>query len=113
MQSLERLTQSFGDLAPSRARVFNWFAELKRGRTSFEDEERSGRPKMAVAEDNIDAMEKMVQEDARVTYKDTEASLKIGSRSVAKILQTHLRVSKVSSHWVPNRDGARRCTCDL
>ena len=77
-QSLERLTQAFGDLVPSRATVFNWFVEFKRGRTSFEDEERSGRPSMAVTEDNIDAVEKMVQEDARVTYKDIEASLRIG-----------------------------------
>ena len=50
-QSPERLTQAFGDLAPSCATVFNWFAEFKRGRTSFEDEERSGRPLRAVTED--------------------------------------------------------------
>ena len=50
-QSLERLTQTFGDLAPSRATVFIWSVEFKRGRTSFEDEERSGRPLMAVTED--------------------------------------------------------------
>ena len=56
---------------------------------------------MAVTEDNIDAVEKMVQEDARVNYKDIEASLRIGSGSVAKILHIYLRVSKVSSRWVP------------
>ena len=72
-QSLERLTQAFGDLAPSRATGFNWFVKFRRSRTSFEDEERSGRPVVAVTEDNIDAVEKMVREDARVTYKDIEA----------------------------------------
>ena len=59
-QPLERLTQALWDLAPSRATVFNWFAEFKRGRTSFEDEERSWRLSTAVTEDNIDAVEKMV-----------------------------------------------------
>ena len=59
-QSLERLTQAFGDLAPSHATVFNWFAEFKRSRTSLEDEKRSGRPLTAVTEDNIDAVENMV-----------------------------------------------------
>ena len=98
-QSLERLTQAFGDLAPSHATVFNWF---KRGRTIFEDEERSGRPSTAVTEDNIEAVEKMVREDAHVTYKDIEASLRIGSGSVAKILHIYLAVSKVSSRWVPH-----------
>ena len=52
-QSLKRLTQAFGDLAPSRATVFNWFAEFKRGITSFEHEESSGRPLTAVAEEKL------------------------------------------------------------
>ena len=56
----------------------------------------------AETEDNIDAVEKMVQEDARVTYKNIEASLRIGSGSIAKILHIYLRVSKVSSRWVPH-----------
>ena len=46
--------------------------------------------------------EKMVREDARVTYKDIEAFLRIGSGNVAKILHTYLKVSKVSSRWVPH-----------
>ena len=43
----------------------------------------------------------MLQEDAHVTYTDIEASLGIGSGSVAKILHFYLRVSKLSSRWVP------------
>ena len=54
-----------------------------------------------MTEDNIDAVE-MVREDAHVTYKDIEASLRIGSGSVAKILHIYLRVSKVTSRWVPH-----------
>ena len=50
---------------------------------------------------NVDAVEKMLREDARVTYTDIEASLKIGSGSVANILHIYLRVSKLSSRWVP------------
>ena len=70
-QSLERLAQVFGDLITSHATVFNWFAEFKRGRTSLEDEEMSGRLSTAVTEDNIDAVEKMVREDAHVTYRSS------------------------------------------
>ena len=47
-QTLERLTQAFGDLAPSRATDSRWFAEFKRGRTSLKDEERSRRPTSVV-----------------------------------------------------------------
>ena len=97
-QSLERLTQAFGDLAPSRATVFNWFAEFKRGKTSFEDEERSERPLTVVTEDK----HRFCREDvARGCPCGIEASLRIGLGSVAKILHIYLRVSKVSSRWVP------------
>ena len=101
-QSFEILTQAFGNLAPSRATILNWFAAFKRGRTSLEDEGRSGRQSTVVTEENVDAVEKMVREAPGVTYKDIEATLTVGSESVAKILHTDLRVSKVSSRWVPH-----------
>ena len=99
-QALERLTQAFGDLAPSRATVFRWFAEFKRGRTSLKDEKRSGRPTSVVTEGNISAVESLIKEDPRRTYKDTEGSPGISSPSVSTILHQHLRVRKISSLWV-------------
>ena len=78
-QTLERLTQAFWDLAPSRATVFRWFAEFKRGRTSLKDEERSGRPKYVVTEENISAVEALIKEDPRRTYKDIAGALGIRS----------------------------------
>lgn len=101
-QSLERLQQAFGDLAPSRATIFRWFQEFKRGRASLKDEERSGRPATAVTEENIAAVEALVREDNRVTFKDIEAILEIGSPAISKILHDYLRVRKVSSRWVPH-----------
>ena len=64
-QTLERLTKAFGDLAPSRATVFRWFAEFKRGRTSLKDEERSVRPTSVVTEECISAVETLIKEDQR------------------------------------------------
>ena len=78
-QTLERLTQAIGDLAPSRATVFRWFAEFKSGRTSLKDEERSGRPTSVVIEENISAMEALIKEEPRRTYKDIEGVLGISS----------------------------------
>ena len=88
-QTLERLTQAFGYLAPSRATVFRWFAEFKRGRTSLKDEERSGRPTSVVTEENISAVEALIKEDPRRTYKDIEGALEISSPSVSSILHQH------------------------
>lgn len=110
-QTLERLTQAFGDLAPSRATVFRWFGEFKRGRTSLKDEERSGRPTNVVTEENISAVEALVKEDQRLTYKDIEGALGISSPSVSTILHQHLRVRKISSRWVPHHlSEGQKCT---
>ena len=95
-QTLEQLTQAFGYLVPSRATVFRWFAEFKREGTFLKDEERSGRPTSVVTEENISAVEALIKEDPRRTYKDIEGALDISS-SVSSILHQHLRVRKISS----------------
>ena len=60
-ESLVNLTSAFGEKAPSRATVFNWFAEFRRGRASLEDEQRSGLLFSFVQEDSIAAVEKLVR----------------------------------------------------
>ena len=110
-QTLERLTQAFGDLAPSRATVFRCFAECKRGQTSLKDKERSGRPTSVVTEENISAVEALIKADPHRTYKDIEGALGISLPSVSTILHQHLRVRKISSRWAPHHlsDGLK-CT---
>ena len=107
-QTLERLTQAFGDLAPSGTTVFT---EFKRGRTSLKDEERSGRPTSVVTEETISAVEALIKEDPCRTYKDIEGALGMSSPSVSTILHQHLRVRIISSRWVPHHlsDGLK-CT---
>ena len=99
-QTLERHTQTFANLAPSRAIVFRWWLNLREGRTSLKDEERSGRPTSVVTEENTSAIEALIKEDPRRTYKDIEGALEISSPSVSSILHQHLRVRKISSRWV-------------
>jgi len=55
-----RMIVVYGDQAPSYATVKRWAAEFRRGRTSLEDEPRSGRPSDAVCEENCHAVENIV-----------------------------------------------------
>ena len=73
--------------------------------------ERNGRPTSVVTEENISAVEALIKEDPRRTYKDIEGALGISSPSVSTILHQHLRVRKISSRWVPHHlsDGLK-CT---
>jgi histone-lysine N-methyltransferase SETMAR len=69
---------------------------------SLEDEVRSGRPISATAEENVDAVKAMVEEDARVTVSQIEQELGISSGSVRMIMHEKLHLSKISARWVPH-----------
>ena len=68
---------------------------LRGGRTSLKEEERSERPTSVVTEENISAVEALIKEDPRRTYKDIKGALGISSPSVSIILHQHLRVRKI------------------
>ena len=101
-ESLANLTVAFGEQAPSRATVFNWFAEFRRGRTSLEDEQRSGRPVSVVDDEKIAGVRQLVKADARVTCHQIEVSLDLSSASLNRILHDHLRLRKLSARWIPH-----------
>ena len=56
----------YGSSAPSYARVKFWVGEFKRGRTSLEDEARSGRPLDATDEEMCKKVWDLVYFDSRI-----------------------------------------------
>lgn len=99
--SLERLKSALGESAPSRATIFRWFNEFKRGKTNLEDDDRSGRPQTAVTAENVWTTEMLVRDDPRITYRDIENILGISSVSVHTILHEHLGTRKLCCRWIP------------
>ena len=99
---LERLMNAFGAQAPSRATVYNWFAEFRRHRETLQDAERSGRPCSATTEENVTAVQKLVEDDARITTAFIAAQLQISVGTVSTILHDSLGLSKVSCRWIPH-----------
>lgn len=90
----ELLVTTFGESACSRATVFNWFAEFKRGRESFKDEARTGRPPTAVTREKVQAVEKLIRENRRITYVELERELGVGSAAMQTIIHDHLSLRK-------------------
>ena len=44
IECYEMLKTAFGEQAMGRSQTFQWFSRFKAGRTSIDDDERSGRP---------------------------------------------------------------------
>jgi histone-lysine N-methyltransferase SETMAR len=102
-QCIDRLKIAFGNEAPSKTMVYNWYNEFKRKRKSLKDEPREGRPKTAVVPENIDAVRKLIEVDRHVTYREIGACLGIGVKSIHTILHEHLGVRKLCARWIPHK----------
>ena len=89
------LADVYGSSAPSYAQVKFWVEKFKRGRTSLEDEARSGRP-LDVAEESAD----LVNSDRRIQVEEIAQALTISHDSVSTILYDHLCMRKLTARWV-------------
>ena len=95
------LDSVYHDQAPSLSTIKRWTAEFKRGRTSVEDEQRSGRPKDALTEETIEKIHDIVMNDRRVKVREIADLTKISMERVHFALHEKLGMKKLSARWVP------------
>jgi [histone H3]-lysine36 N-dimethyltransferase SETMAR len=97
----EDLKRTLGESAPAYSTVAKWAAEFRRGRSSCDDDPRTGRPSSSVVEDTIAKVEKLVLADRRLTIRYIAKTVGISFGSTQTILTEHLKLRKVSARWVP------------
>jgi histone-lysine N-methyltransferase SETMAR len=64
------LQEAFGDNAMSQSKTFLWYKRFKDGRTSVDDDERSGRPSTSTTPENIAKDRQAILADRRQTIHD-------------------------------------------
>ncbi|GBP28425.1 Putative uncharacterized protein FLJ37770 [Eumeta japonica] len=101
-QSFARLRTAFGDEAPCRTTIYNWFAEFKRGRVDLSKGFCDGRPSIDVKNKNKDAVRCMIKTNRHVTYDKVQALLGIGISQRQSILHKHLAMKKLCPWWIPH-----------
>ena len=52
IEAKQWLDKRYGDFAPGKLTIIDWYTEFKRGCTNTDDVEHSGRPKSAVVPEN-------------------------------------------------------------
>jgi transposase len=76
VEIIRRIQAQYGDNCSSCNKIYEWIDHFKKGRTSVCDEERSGRPSTLSTQNNIQAVERMLRENRRITVDDiAEASI--------------------------------------
>ena len=96
-----QLADVYGSSAPSYAQVKFRVGEFKRGRTSLEDEVRSGRPLEATDEEICKKVRDLVYSDRRIQVEEIAQTLGISHGSVSTILHDRLGMHKLTARWVP------------
>ena len=95
------LADVYGSSAPSNAQVKFWVGEFKRGRTSLEDEARSGRPLAATDAEMCKKVRDLVFSDRRIKVEEIAQAFGISHGSVSIILHDRLGMRKLTARWVP------------
>jgi len=95
------LRRAYGNEAMCRATCFEWHARFKRGRTSLEDDERSGRPSTSSTPKNVETIRWLVHEDRRRTIKEIAAIVNVSYGTVQTILTCDLNMHRVAAKFVP------------
>ena len=95
------LDKRYGDSAPGKSTIIDWYAKFKRGRTNTDDAERSGRPKSVVVPEKITKVHKIVLGDRKLKLREIVDTLKISEGSVFTISYEYSGMRKLFSKWVP------------
>ena len=101
-QIFNELCGTYGSQTISTRTVFRWVKAFKVGIFSVEDDTRPGRHKTSVTKANIAAIKIVVEQDARLSVKDTASCTGISEGSVKTILKKRFDLTKVCARWVPH-----------
>ena len=99
---LKELVSVYGEGVMSRKQVSVWCKAFSDGRTSVEDEPRSGRPCTSSGADQVNRVDALIRQDRRYKVRDLALELDISKSVVHEIVQK-LGYRKVSARWVPKQ----------
>ena len=99
----QELVLVYGESCLDDSSVRRWCRAFKEGKTSIENEARSGRPRDSFTDDNIARVRELLDEDRRFTLDEITYRMPVGiSRTtINRIIHDELGFRKLSVRWVP------------
>ena len=101
-KSIEEVTNDlvkvYEEKAMASRTIRKW---VKYFRQSTEDDQREGRPSTSTTQNQIEEVQRMVNDDPKNTIRTISRELNISLGSVVSILHKNLNMSKVSARWIP------------
>ena len=89
--------------SPDISTVRRWVRTFQGNRrASVEDMPRSGRPRSSTTQTVVDKVQKLIEEDRRITVEEVSYEIGISVGSAYQILTEKLNKTKKSARWVPH-----------
>ena len=99
-----RLKNVYGDETIDISNVRRWVVNAKKvnsGSLKISDLSRSGRPKTAVTDGNVQKIDDLIHENRRITQHKIARIVGISKERVNHIISNELEYRKICARWVP------------
>ena len=96
----KELDNVYKDSAPSYRTVAKWVAEFMDPERGFEDAPRMDHPSTITANENIEAVERIVMRDQQISIRCLAEELAIPKTSIHEIMNNHMGMKKVCTRWI-------------
>jgi len=99
-ETFRMLQQAYGEDYLSRTQCYEWYQRFKLGRTSIEDDPKSGRPSSSTGNDHIEKVRSVIRENCRLTIREVSEEVVICKSSCHTILTEKLKMRRVAAKFV-------------
>jgi len=100
-ETFQMLQQAYGEDCLRRTQCYEWYQRFKSGRTSTEDDPKSGRPSSSTGDDHIEKVRSVIHENHRLTIREVSEEVGICKSSCHTILTEKLKMHRVAAKFVP------------
>jgi len=100
-ETFEMLKIAFREEAMGRIQTYEWWKCFKEGRTSVDDDPRSGRPSTSKTDDNVAKVCEVIRSYCRLTVREVAEELSISKTVCHEILTENLGMHSSAAKFVP------------
>jgi len=100
-ETWKMLQQAFRDECMSGMQSLEWYSHFKTGRTSIDEDPRSGRPSTSIDDVHIDAVRDLILQNYCLTIGEIAEDVGISFGSCQAILTERLNMHRVAAKFVP------------
>ena len=95
------LQQDYGEDCLSRTKCHEWYQRFKSGRTSIEDDPKSGRLSTSMDDNHVEKALVVIRQNRRLTVHESAEEVEICKSSCHLILTDKLKMRCVAAKFVP------------